>query len=71
MKDILLRGWKHDGKKENMMGGMGMMSEKMMEEMSKEDMMMLFALKLDKKIAMTEVELDYLKNMREMLKKKM
>ncbi len=58
-------------KKENMMGGMGMMSEKMMEEMSKEDMMMLFALKLDKKIAMTEVELDYLKNMREMLKKKM
>jgi len=53
------------------MGGMGMMSEKMMEEMSKEDMMMLFALKLDKKIAMTEVELDYLKNMREMLKKKM
>jgi len=39
--------------------------------MSKEDRMMMFVLKLDKKIAMTEVKLDYLKKMREMLKKKM
>jgi hypothetical protein len=29
--------------------------------MSKEDRMMMFVLKLDKKIAMTEVQLDYLK----------
>ncbi len=53
------------------MGGMDMMSEKMMEGMSKEDMMILYSMKIDKKIAMTEVKLDYLKKMREMLKKKM
>ncbi len=59
------------GRKEHMSGGMDMMNEKMMEGMSKEDMMMLYALKIDKKIAMTEVKLDYLKKMRDMLKKKM
>ncbi len=59
------------GHKEHMMGGMDMMSEKMMEMMSKEDMMMMYAMKLDKKIAMAEVKLDYLKKMKEMLKQKM
>jgi hypothetical protein len=42
-----------------------------MEMMSKEDMMMMYAMKIDKKIAMLEVKLDYMKKMREMLKKKM
>ena len=53
------------------MGGMDMMNEKMMEMMSKEDMMMMYAMKIDKKIAMLEVKLDYMKKMREMLKNKM
>jgi len=59
------------GKKGHMMGGMDMMSEKMMEMMSKEDLMMMYAMKIDKKIAMLEVKLDYMKKMREMLKAKM
>lgn len=58
------------GAKEHMMGG-SMMKEKMMEDMSKEDMMMLYAMKLDFKIAKVELKLDYLKKMREMLKNKM
>ena len=57
--------------KEHMMGGMGMMTEKMMEMMSKEDMMMMYAMKIDKKIAMLEIKLDYYKKMKEMLKNKM
>jgi hypothetical protein len=57
------------GKKEHMMGGM--MNEKMMEMMSKEDMMMMYAMMIDKKIAMLEVKLDYMKKTREMLKAKM
>jgi hypothetical protein len=56
--------------KEHMMGG-SMMNEKMMEMMSKEDMMMLYEMKMDKKIAMLEVKLDFYKKMKEMLKKKM
>lgn len=48
-----------------------MMNEKMMEMMSKEDMMAMYAMKLDFKIAKMELKLDYLKKMREMLKKKM
>jgi len=56
--------------KEHMMGG-SMMSEKMMEMMSKEDMMMLYGMKLDKKIAMLEVKLDFYKKMKELLEKKM
>jgi hypothetical protein len=59
------------GRKEHHMGGMDMMNEKMMEMMSKEDMMMMYAMRIDKKIAMLEVKLDYMKKMREMLKKKM
>ena len=43
------------GRKEHMMGGMSpMMSEKMMEMMSKEDMMILYAMKMDEKIEMLE-----------------
>jgi len=58
--------------KEHMMGGMGMMmSEKMMEGMSKEDMMMMAAMKMDEKIEMLELKLKYLKKSREMLKSKM
>lgn len=53
------------------MGGMSMMNEKMMEMMSKEDMMMLYAMKMDEKIAMLELKLDYMKKMRDMLKSKM
>lgn len=59
------------GRKEHMMGGMDMMSEKMIEMMSKEDLMMMYAMKMDKKIAMLEIKLDYMKKMREMLKAKM
>jgi hypothetical protein len=59
------------GRKEHTMGGMDMMSEKMMEMMSKEDLMMMYAMKMDKKIAMLEIKLDYMKKMREMLKAKM
>jgi hypothetical protein len=59
------------GRKEHMMGGSDMMNEKMMEMMSKEDMMMMYAMKIDKKIAMLEVKLDYMKKMRDMLKQKM
>ncbi len=59
------------GKKGHMMGGEHMMSEKMMEMMSKEDMMMMYAMKLDKKIAILEAKLEYTKKMREMLKEKM
>jgi hypothetical protein len=60
------------GKKEHMMGGMDhMMSEKMMEMMSKEDMMMISAMKMEEKIAMLELKLDYMKKMRDMLNKKM
>ena len=58
------------GRKEHMMGG-SMMNEKMMEMMSKEDMMAMYAMKLDFKIDKMELKLDYLKKMREMLKKKM
>ena len=57
------------GRKEHMGGSM--MNEKMMEMMSKEDMMAMYAMKLDFKIAKMELKLDYLKKMREMLKKKM
>lgn len=54
------------------MGGMRMlMNEKMMEMMSKEDVMQLYAMKLDKKIAILEARLDYTKKMRDMLKEKM
>jgi hypothetical protein len=53
------------------MGGSSMMNEKMMEMMSKEDMMMLYAMKMDEKIAMLELKLDYMKKMRDMLKSKM
>ena len=56
--------------KEHHMGGM-MMSEKMMENMSKEDMMGMYAMKLDEKIEMMELKLKYLKKKREMLKSKM
>lgn len=60
------------GQKEHMMGGMNMMmSEKMMEMMSKEDMMMMYAMKLDKKVAILEAKLEYTKKMRDMLKSKM
>jgi hypothetical protein len=59
------------GRKEHMGGMHMMMSEKMMEMMSKEDMMMMYAMKLDKKIAILEAKLDYTKKMREMLKEKM
>jgi hypothetical protein len=60
------------GRKEHMMGGMNMMmSEKMMEMMSKEDMMMMYAMKLDKKVAILEAKLEYTKKMRDMLKSKM
>jgi hypothetical protein len=53
-------------------GGMeNMMNEKMMEMMSKEDMMMLYSMKLDMKIAKLELKLDYMKKMRDMLKAKM
>jgi len=58
-------------RKEHHMGGMDMMNEKMMEMMSKEDMMMMYGMKIDKKIAMLKVKLDYMKKMREMLKNKM
>ncbi len=47
------------------------MNEKMMEMMSKEDMMMLYSMKLDMKIAKLELKLDYMKKMRDMLKTKM
>ena len=57
------------GKKEHMMGGM--MNEKMMEMMSKEDMMKMYAMKMDEKIAMLELKLDFMKKKREMLKNKM
>ena len=49
----------------------GMMSEKMMENMSKEDMMMMYSMKLDEKIEMIELKLKYLKKKRDMLKSKM
>jgi len=58
--------------KEHMMGGMSMMmNEKMMEGMSKEDMMMMTAMKMDEKIEMLELKLKYLKKSRDMLKSKM
>jgi hypothetical protein len=56
--------------KEHHMGGM-IMGEKMMENMSKEDMMGMYAMKLDEKIEMIELKLKYLKKKREMLKSKM
>ena len=56
--------------KEHMRGGMDMMSEKMMEGMSKEDMMRV-AMKMDEKIEMLELKLKYLKKTHEMLKSKM
>ena len=58
------------GKEHHHMGGM-MMSEKMMENMSKEDMMGMYAMKLDEKIEMMELKIKYLKKKREMLKSKM
>ena len=57
--------------KGHMMGGMPMMNEKMMEMMSKEDMMMLAAMLMDEKIEKLEIKLKYMKKMREMLKEKM
>ncbi|MGZ7050016.1 MAG: hypothetical protein ACXVHO_08420 [Methanobacterium sp.] len=57
------------GKREHMGGSM--MTEKMMEMLSKEDMMNLYAMKLDEKIAMLELKLDFMKKKREMLKNKM
>ena len=56
--------------KEHMMGG-SMMMDKMMENMSKEDMMMMYAMKMDEKIEMLETKLKYIKKSREMLKSKM
>ncbi len=56
--------------KEHHMPGM-MMSEKMMENMSKEDMMQMYGMKLDEKIEMLELKLKYLKKKRDMLKSKM
>ena len=47
------------------------MNEKMMEMMSKEDMMMMYCYEIDMKIAMLELKLDYMKKMRDMLKTKM
>jgi hypothetical protein len=57
--------WGHRGGMEHTM------NEKMMEMMSKEDMMKLYAMKLDMKIAKLELKLDYMKKMRDMLKAKM
>ena len=48
-----------------------MMSEKMMENMSKEDMMQMLAMKMDFRISELEQKLDYIKKKREHLKKKM
>jgi RAB protein geranylgeranyltransferase component A len=59
------------GRTGHMRGGTYMMNEKMLEMMSKEDLMMMYTMKLDKKIAIMEVKLDYLKKMRDMLKDKM
>jgi hypothetical protein len=61
------------GRKEHMMGSNmdDMMNEKMIENMSKEDMMMLEGIKMDEKISILEVKLDYHKKMRDMLKNKM
>ena len=58
-------------KREHMGGMKMMMGEKMMEMMSKEDMMELYAMKLDEKIEKLELKLKYTKKMREMLKNKM
>ncbi len=55
--------------REHMKGSM--MNEKMMEMMTKEDIMELYAMKLDKKIAMLKIKLDYMEKKREMLRKKM
>jgi hypothetical protein len=57
-------------KKKTCDGGMDMMSEKIVESTSKDDMMRLYSMKLDKKVVMTEIKLNYPKKMREMLKKK-
>ncbi len=58
------------GKKEHMASGMDMMmNEKMMDMMSKGDMMMIAGMKMDEKIAMLELKLDYLKKMRDIVKK--
>lgn len=46
-----------------------MMNEKMMDMMSKEDMMMIAGMKMDEKIDMLELKLDYLKKMRDIVKK--
>jgi hypothetical protein len=57
-----------------MIGGMDhMMNGKMIEMISKEDMMMMMmaAMKMDEKIEMLELKLDYMKKTRDMLKKKM
>ena len=58
-----------------MIGGMDhMMNGKMIEMISKEDimmMMMMAAMKMDEKIEMLELKLDYMKKTRDMLKKKM
>ncbi len=48
-----------------------MMKEKMMEDMSKEDMKQMAALMMDKKIAILEVKLEYAKKVRDMMKSKM
>jgi len=48
-----------------------MMKEKMMEDMSKEDMMQMAALMMDKKIAILEVKLEHAKKVRDMMKSKM
>ena len=60
------------GRKEHMMGNMDhMLDEKMIENMSKEDMTMIEGMKIDEKISILEVKLDYHKKMRDMLKSKM
>ena len=61
------------GRKEHMMGSSmdNMMDEKMIENMSKEEMMMLEGMKMDEKISILEVKLEYHKKMRDMLKNKM
>ena len=63
-KEVILCGVRQEGMEHTM-------NEKMMEMMSKEDMMKLYAMKLDMKIAKLELKLDYMKKMREMLKAKM
>ena len=58
-------------RKEHMTGSMGqMMDEKMVENMSKEDMMKIEGMKMDQKISLLEVKLDYHKKLRDMMNSK-